>query len=275
MNLLQEILIVSGQETRRTVRSAKSIVFLVFYSLAAIAGGLVFFKATSVLQAALSAAPEHADALTQGALAIVFSQDSETVHYLSQIPLVVVFMVWFSFLFLPLLATLIGFDQIAGELQSGALRFTALRARRISILVGKAAAQLLILLGLTAIINLAIFVYASVFLNFPIAVGLVAMVRFWLLTIVYTSAYVGLVSLCSTVFRMPILSLLTSLSILFAFWILRLLNLPVISYFIPSNYQENLFSPDISKVMVSVAVYCGFAAIFIGLSGLVISRRNL
>ncbi len=260
---------------RRTVRSAKSIVFLIFYSLAAIASGMVFFKATSVLQTALNAAPGHADALTHGALAIVFSHDTETVRYLSQIPLVVVFLIWFSFLFLPLLATLIGFDQIAGELQTKSLRFTVLRARRTSLLIGKAAAQLLVLLGLTAIINLAVFVYSAVFLDFPIALGLVAMARFWLLTFVYASAYVGLVSLCSTLFRTPILSLLTSFSILFAFWILRLLNLPVISYFIPSNYQENLFSPDFSKVMVSVAAYSGFAAVFIGLSVLVISRRNL
>jgi ABC-2 type transport system permease protein len=287
MNAVNETWVVFEHEMLRSVRSAKTLVLLILYSLATGVSGLIFVAATRKIQEQFLAAtqgkempPEALMELKMGGLATVLGKDEALLRYLAQIPLVVVFFAWFAFFFVPLLSALMGFDQVSGELQSRSVRFVSLRARRGSLLAGKVLAQLALLLGLTAIINLGVFVYASLAVSgFPVGQGLLTMARFWLLTLVYASAYIGLVTLCSSLFRTPLFSLLTTLSVLLGFWMLGLLShfahLHFLAYVVPSHYQEGLFSPHPVTVLGSAGVYLAFAAVFLCLAGLTIRARDL
>ncbi len=287
MSPLRETLIVFAHETRRHLRSAKTLVLLILYALATALSGVLFVAATRTAQEGISSMsggqalrPEQLDELKMGGLSLIFGQDPALVRYLVQIPLVVVFFFWFALLFLPLLTTLMGFDQISGELQSRSLRFVSLRARRGSLLAGKVLAQAALLFALTAVVNLGIFAYAAASTEgFQVGVGLASMIRFWLLGLVYASAYIGLVALCSTLFRAPIVSLLIALCALFAFWLTAVLSrieaIRFLGYLVPSHYERGLFSPEWDQVLPSVGAYLAFAVVFLCLAWLSLRARDL
>ncbi|MBI5545857.1 MAG: ABC transporter permease subunit [Deltaproteobacteria bacterium] len=287
MNPLRETFLVFAHELRRSLRSAKTLVLLILYALATGIFGLVMVAATRKIQEQIAAnlqgqevPPEALMQMKMGGLSMIFGKDDEQLRYLASMPLIVILFAWFALFFLPLLATLIGFDQISGELQTRSIRFVSLRARRGSLLAGKVLAQLALLVGLTAVINLGVFAYAAISVEgFPIGAGLLALVRFWALTLVYATTYVGLATWCSSLFRVPIFSLLTALAALLLSGALHLLSmferLGFLKYALPSHYQEGFFKPDPLSVLASIGVFAAFSAILLGLSYLTLRARDL
>jgi hypothetical protein len=77
--------------------------------------------------------------------------------------------------------------------------------------------------------------------------GFAAMARFWALTLVYATAYVGVATLCSCLFRTPIFSFLTA-SPTFVTWVLALLahldRFKWVVYALPSHYEDGFFKAD-------------------------------
>ena len=287
MSPFRETLIIFAHETRRALRSAKALVLLILYSLATTLSGVAFVTGTRKLQEGLSSMTggqelptEQLNELKMGGLSAIFGKDETLIRYLAEIPLVVVFFFWFTLLFLPLLTALMGFEQLSGELQSRSLRFVSLRARRGSVLAGKVLAQGALLVGLTAVVNLGIFVYAALSTEgFQVGTGLLSLLKFWILGLVFASSYIGLTALCSALFRVPIFSLLTELSILFGFWLAALLSrfesLHFLGYFVPSHYESGLFSPEWAKLLPSVGAYAVFAAIFLCAAWFALRARDL
>lgn len=287
MNALHETWAVFSHETRRSVRSAKTLVLLILYSLAALLGGVLFVAATRKIQSGLTAMtagqqmpPEALEQMKMGSLALFFGKDETLLHYLADIPLIVLFFFKFALLFLPLLIVLMGFDQISGELQSRAMRFAALRSSRGALLAGKVAAQVVLLLGLTAVINALLFAYAAATTEgFALGPGLVALIKFWLLTLVFGLAYIGLTAMCSALFRAPVFSLLTALCALFGFWLIAVMgrfeSLKLLSYLAPSHYEDGLISPSWPQAFTSVGAYVAFAAVFLSAAWLALRTRDI
>lgn len=287
MNPLRETLLVFAHEMRRSLRSAKTLVLLILYALATAAFGLLFVAGTRSLQEQLNQVsggqqlpPEALMEMKMGGLSLFFGKDETQLAYLASIPLVVVVFAKVTLFFLPLLTALVGFDQVSSELQTRSIRYLSLRVRRGALLAGKVLAQLALLVGLTLIINLGVFAYAALSIEgFPVGAGLLALARFWALTLVAALAYVGLATLCSTLFRTPIFALLTALSILFGLWVLALLtnfeSLAFLRYALPSHYEAGFFRPDLLGVLGSVGAFAGFAAAFLGLAWLTLRARDL
>ena len=158
MSPLKETFLVFAHEMRRTLRSARTLVFLILYGLFTAAIGLGLVWATRSLQEQLNKVthgePVPPEALAQakmGGLALFFGKDDVLLKSLSEIPIVVVLFAAVALFFLPVLSALVGFDSVSGELQNHSLRFVSLRARRGSLLAGKMLAQLALLVGLTAL----------------------------------------------------------------------------------------------------------------------------
>jgi ABC-type transport system involved in multi-copper enzyme maturation permease subunit len=287
MSPFRETALVLAHETRRNLRSAKTLVLLILYSLATALSGFAFVTATRKLQEGLGPmtggqelSAEQLSAMKMGGLSIIFGKDEALLRYLAGIPLVVIFFFWFTLHFLPLLTALMGFDQISGELQTRSLRFVSLRARRGSVLAGKVLAQAVLLFGLTAIVNLGVFAYAALSTEgFAVGEGLLSLVRFWLLGLAFASAYLGLAALASSLYRTPIFSLLTILCALIGFSILGFLSrfesLSALAWAVPSHYEEGLYSPQWSRLLPSVGAHCAFAAIFLAAAFLALRARDL
>jgi len=289
MQALSETSVIFLHELRRGVRSAKALVLLILFALASTlvcAGYVVVSKKaeTALAQAAggTEIPSETKEQMKKEGVKYFFSDDEQqTVDWLVDVPVVVLLFFKMTLLFLPLLALLIGFDQVSGELQSRSIRFASLRARRGSLLAGKLLSQAVLLLGLTAVVNAGLFVFA-VATEKDLAVGsmLFGMIRLWLLALVYTAAYLGLAALCSSLFRTPIYSLLTGLCALFGFWLLAVLpriwdSLKFLSYATPSFYERGLMSPEVWPALGSVGAFLGFAGLFIGMAYLALRGRDL
>lgn len=287
MNPLQETWLVFAHEVRRALRSAKTLVLLILYGLASVMSGIVFVAATRKAQEGLSslapgaaADPEAMLKFKMGALSFFFGKEEELLRFLAEVPVIVLFFYKFALFFLPLLIALMGFDQISGELSTRSLRYVSLRARRGSLLAGKVLAQAAVLLGLTAVLNLAVFVYAAATTTpFNVGSGLLAMARFWLLALIYVSAYLGLTALCSALFRTPIVSLLTALCALFGFWLLAILgkfeSMSFLRWLTPSTYEPGLGSFDLTQALGSAGAFALFAALFLSLAWAALRWRDL
>lgn len=288
MTPLRETLLIFGHEMRRHLRSAKTLVLLILYSLATVFSGLLFVGATRKVQEQLDKAgqgqpvpPEVLMQMKMSGLSAIFGKgNDEQLQYLASIPMVVVFFAYFALLSLPVLTALMGFDQVSAELNTRSIRFVSLRVRRGALLAGKVLAQLALLIGITAVVNLGIFTYAALSSEgFPVGAGLVAMARFWVLTLVAASTYVALSTLCSTLFRTPIYSLLTALTVLFVLWVTAGLSnfdaLSFLQYGLPSHYAAGLFRPDALGVLTSVGAYSAFSAAFLGLAYLTLRARDI
>jgi hypothetical protein len=104
--------------------------------------------------------------------------------------------------------------------------------------------------------------------------------RFWLAAILFSLAYLSLTSLCSVLFRSPVLSLVVNLAALFGFWLLLVIggadaSLGALRFLSPYQYSNGLFHPGLSGFGISTAAYAGFAAVFLGAAHLVIRSRDL
>ena len=129
-----EVGIVAQRELLRNLRSTKGIAMFVLFLL----GGVV--PAVVRMMFAKLAGGDVPDAvLRAGFETILARRHGEVVaKYLVDAPPVAYLLFQGTLTFLPMFVLVIGFDQIAGEVQHRTIRYSAGRAKRGSIVVGKA-----------------------------------------------------------------------------------------------------------------------------------------
>lgn len=196
-------------------------------------------------------------------------------------PALLAFFPRFALFFMPLLVAVVGFDQIAGELQHRSLRYVAMRAHRGSIVLGKALALAVVIFALTALVHLAMFAYAA--LTTPALErgdALAGMLLFWLSAVSYSLCYIGLSSLCSSLVRAPMAALIGTLTAIAGFWFVDVVGrfsrtLAPLALASPSHYTDGLLGAPLSELATSVVAYVAFTLIFLGLSWAVLRTRDL
>ncbi|MBX7112882.1 MAG: ABC transporter permease [Myxococcaceae bacterium] len=201
--------------------------------------------------------------------------------------------------FLPFFAALIGFDQLSSEIGNRSVRYLVARARRSSLLLGKYAVQLTLLALLTLASTLFM---VALSLAFSTDVALTALplltLKLWLCAWVLSVAYMGLTTLCSSLFRQPALSLFLNIIFLFVIWCLdfvgslfRVPNAAVTDELIAAarpesflaylryssvwHYADDLMHPHWQRFLPAAFAHLGFAVIFLGLGYLVLRKRDL
>ncbi len=201
--------------------------------------------------------------------------------------------------FLPFFAALIGFDQLSSEIGNRSVRYLVARARRSSLLLGKYAVQLTLLALLTFAATVFMVVLARFFsedLAFS-ALPLLTL-KLWLCSWVLSVAYMGLTTLCSSLFRQPALSLFLNIIFLFVIWCVdfvgSIFNVPgstpanemiaaartdsplaYLRYASVWHYADDLMHPHWQRFLPAAAAHLGFAVIFLGLGYLVLRKRDL
>jgi ABC-2 type transport system permease protein len=306
---LREILIVFGAELRRAVKSGRVVVLLALYSMFSL---LVLFVVGSIANAArrsvesqISAAGADSAAadrvygeFRKNFLGWMFSDDSAMLEAMRHVPLVVLIVFKTALFFLPAYIAFMGFDQISGEVGPRSIRYLTVRARRSSVLFGKFTAQAVVLLGLVLFVDACIFIYAKVYnADFTTGDMIVALLKFWLASAVFSLAYLSLTTGCSALFRQPPVSLVFNFMLLFGFWMLDFIgghfvptNLPgldkgdtpepesplaFIRFLSPSHYSTDLLHPHFTRFAVSGAAYAAFAAVFLGAAYLILRTRDV
>ena len=220
MSPVMEAGLTAQRELRRNLRSTKGIAMFVLFFL----GGAV----PSVLQVLLERAmhkagvaeilPEARQQAFEEVLTRVY--EPATAKYLSTCPpLLFVFLFKGTLLFLPVLILLIGFDQIAGEIQHRSIRYYAGRARRSSIVVGKALGVWSVIAVMTFVLHATVWSVLLVRGTEPAGQVLSWGLRLWLFSVASAGAYVGLTSLISSFFKTPIVALFVGIGVVFVLWL--------------------------------------------------------
>lgn len=300
MTFFQETLIIWRAELARAMRSGRVVVLLALYalfsllSLLAISGLLRLVRSQIAGEAGNdpAAAAAFEAALQEGLLGFLVGEAAAGSATMQALPIVVLAVFRLTLFFLPAYVALVGFDQISGEVGPRSFRYLAVRSRRASVLAGKFLAQAALLVGLVLIIDLFIVVWALVSEPaFTLGTAIPGLVKLWLAATLFSLAYLGLTTLCSTLARSPAVSLALNFLLLFAFWLADAVGSgrvaiaqaqgvdppfsALIRYLSPSHYASGLLNPDLQVAGVSALAYALFATGFLLLALLALNTRDV
>lgn len=282
MSPVTEVGLTALRELRRNLRSTKGIaMFVLFFLGGAVPSVLQVLFLRLMDKATMSELPlEARQEIFEQALSKVY--DPATAKYLSLCPPVLfAFLFKGTLLFLPVLILLIGFDQIAGDIQHRTIRYMAGRARRSSLVVGKALGVWGVITIMTLVLHVTVWTVMLVRGGDSPALVLSWGVRLWLFTVASAGAYVGLTSLVSSFFKTPIVALFVGVGVLFVLWlastILGLFDATeVVTWAFPSAYESKLLiSPEPLKILGGVAALLAWGAAMVTGAAAIVSRRDI
>ena len=184
-----------------------------------------------------------------------------------KIPLQMVITYYTSAILLPLFAVLLSFDSISGETFTNSMSLLAVRANRMSIILGKYIASLVIVVG----VNLLIYISALVYFYFKTGnIFLKEASIMWVYLIFYVLAFISIGFFSSVVTNKSNISLWVSVSLVSV--LLFMWARDIFSFLSPFNYINNIFADTLVK---GGGVLLLFAAVGLGVSLLIFKRKNL
>lgn len=286
MAVQQEVGFVALREIRKNLRSTKGIAMFVLFFL----GGAV----PSVAQVLIERAQQDAqlDGLSdeakrqilEKALLTAYGGSEAIAKYLVECPAVLLFLFQGTLVFLPLLTLLVGFDQIAGDIQHRTIRYVAGRAYRHSIVAGKALGVWAVVAVMVLVLHLTVWIVMLIQSSYPPMVTLSWGLRIWLFSVTYAAAYVGLTCLVSSFFKTPILALFIGAGIGFGIWLARLIVLvisqraesfEIASWVFPATYENLMVSPDPLRAIGGCALAIAWGSVCVALATLIVRRRDI
>ncbi len=282
MAVQQEVGLVALREIRKNLRSTKGIAMFVLFFL----GGAVPSVAQILIQRAQQSAgldqmPEEAKRqILEKALLTAYGKE-EIAKYMVSCPPVLLFLFQGTLVFLPLLVLLIGFDQIAGDIQHRSVRYVAGRAYRHSIVAGKALGVWGVISTMVLVLHVVVWVVMLVQSQYGAGLTLSWGIRLWAFCIAYAGAYVGLVNLVSSWFKTPILALFIGAGIGFALWLSRLIVLVIgekaeaATWIFPATYENLMVSPDPLRALGGCALPIVWGAGCVALAAMIVRRRDI
>ena len=277
MNPLHEIGLIVARELRKNLRSAKGIVLLL---LSLLGGTGIALLIVAYFQAELANVPREELRAAQDDLFTRAYNDPAMGHYLGGAPLALVVMLFLSVWLAPLLVALAGFDGISGEVQSRAVRFWTVRVRRSSYFVGK-------FVGIWAVVSIITLLMNMFMWGVSIGRGAYGVgdtiswgVRFWLVSLPLSAIWCGIATFVASLFRTPILGLLTTFVTFFVLWFLgwAIAHKPEIAwlgYIYPNHYDFWLMSPRPERVGAGLGICFLFAALPVAAGTLLFRQRDV
>jgi ABC-2 family transporter protein len=271
------------RELRRNLRSTKGIaMFVLFFLGGAIPsiGQILLAKVIdtrTMKEAPLAVRQEMFEGLLRQ-----MKMDEATAKHLSTCPPeLFVYLFKGALLFLPALILLVGFDQIAGEIQHRSIRYLAGRARRSALVVGKAVGVWGVIAVMTLVLSVTVWAVMLLQGGYPPILVLSWGLRIWIFTVASAAAYVGLTALVSSFFRTPIVALFVGVAALFGLWLAG----SILGFFdatqaatwaFPSTYESRLLvSSDPARVMGGVAALVAWGAVMVAGAAAIVSRRDI
>jgi ABC-2 type transport system permease protein len=288
LNPFAELWTVTRAELRRTVRSARALLLLLVFGTFTILAGLVIAGLTRGIEQQMD--PSAAVQARLGIIGLLVGGNEDALRALSGLPVLIPLVFRLTLVFLPLYVALLGFDQLSSELGSRSVRYLVVRSRRASILLGKFAAQALVLAVLVGLVVGGLFVAAGLQAEVadPGTFAVMAL-RFWAAGLSLALAYLALTTLASAITSTPAGSLFTNLGFLLGFWALDLVGSrgevahrmtgeaswsEPLKWLSPGAYASGLLGPS-SATLTSMVAYLCFSAIFLAAAWAVFRVRDV
>ena len=286
-----EIRLLVSRELRRSVRSVKGIVLGIITLLGAILTSVAVVWIEGANREKLGAG--STEAFIQMKKEVIEKQtgDAGLASYMASMPWSLVTFLEVTIWLGPLLIALLGFDAIAGELQHKSVRFWTVRSRRWSFFAGK-------LLGLWALVGMVTLALNVIAGSVALAKGYVTVgqllgwgTRFWLVGLVIAGAWAAIGTFVSSLFKQPMLSLMTTFATFFVLWLCGLggfiarakatyetgitQDMSWYEYLYPNAYDTMLLSPQPSRVLLATGILLGFVAFVIAAGSFLFSKRDI
>jgi ABC-type transport system involved in multi-copper enzyme maturation permease subunit len=280
MSAVREAGLTALREIRRNLRSTKGIAMFALFFLGGAVPSVVQVLFVRLVDKTTmqELPPEVQRQMIEEGLAKLY--DPATATHLSACPPVLFFLFRGTLLFLPLLILLIGFEQIAGEIQHRSIRYLVGRARREAIVIGKGlgvwAVSAVMVLVLHATVWIVMLAQGSTAASAVISWG----PRLWLFSVAAGAAYVGLTVLVSSWFRTPIVALFVGVAVFFVLWLAK----AILGFFpategatwaFPTAYESLLVSPEPLRVLGGVAALIGWGAAMAVVASAIVKRKDV
>ena len=283
MAVFEEVGLVALRELSRNLRSKKGIAMFVLFFLGGAVPSLarIFLDRARVQMGAQDFSDAEKHKMVEQAMLLAYRGDHAIASYLADCPPVLIFLFQGTLVFLPLLVLMVGFDQVAGEIQHRGIRYLAGRANRHAIVIGKAIGVWGVVATMVLVLHLV--VWAVMIVRGENSVGLTLSwgVRFYAFSVASAGAYVGLINLISSWFKNPILALFTGAGIAFGLWLAHVIVLLMgddakfATYVFPSTYETFMVSPEPTRAIGGVALSIVWGAVLIAAATLIVRRRDI
>jgi ABC-type transport system involved in multi-copper enzyme maturation permease subunit len=279
MNPLLETWLVAARDSRKNVRSIKGLVMLGISLLGAFACTFKLPKFEDLME---DVKKLDADQIRQVKIQF-FSKlyaDDGAGETLANAPIKLVILFFIAVWLVPLLVMIIGFDGVSSDLQYRSVRYWTVRTRRPSYYAGKFLALWgvigLVTLVMQALIWLVTIVRAEATPADTLSWGL----RFWLVSLPITGAWCGLATLTGSLFRVPMLSLLTTGGTFFVLFFLGYIigkgaDVSYLRFLYPNNFDAWMLSGKSERVLEGVGVCVAYMLVTSGAGAAVFMQRDV
>lgn len=272
----REIALVLMRELVRSLRSAKGIVL----ALITVVGGV----GTTMIGLYVQAKVYQRTGTAQGQLireeALKFAYDDAIARSLAESPEVMFAMFSTTLTTSALLAAFVGYDAISTELQYRGIRYSTVRARRDSFVIGKLLGTFAVASLMTLVIHTISWLLMLVYGGGPPHIVLSWGPRLWILTLPISMAWCALVTFASSLVKTPILALLSSLLAMLVTWICygvgrAFKDYGWLSWVHPGGFDRLLLSPEPLELAKGLVAAFGFAAVFLAGAVFVTTKRDV
>lgn len=278
MSPLQEVRHIVLRELRKNFRSIKGIALGILTLLGGSGIALLIAKAYEFKREELGqVSPE---AIHEARLAILKkAYELDTANWLADAPDALLGLLNFTIWLTPLLIALMGFDSIAPDIQHRSVRYWTLRSRRWSYFVGKWAGLWATVSLVTFALDLFVWMVTIIRGDAPAASTLAWGFRFWLISLPMSAVWCGIAVLISSLFRSPIVALLTTFGAFFVLWVAFLVGAvahwePLV-YVYPNHYDYFLLNPRIDRVGIGLLSCLGMTGLYVVSGSLLFARRDV
>jgi ABC-type transport system involved in multi-copper enzyme maturation permease subunit len=285
MQIVSEITLTFLRELRRTLRSGKGIAGLLLFLIGGAGVAIILFSALDRAHY-FEAQSGSRTAIRRQALEAMYegvADKDAIVSYLASAPEPLLVFYPLTTFFLAILTMVWGFDAIAGDVQYRTIRYVTLRATRPSLVVGRWLA--LWVSGVVVSLLVSVILWAGLSSKGVFAGADVFHygMRAWLAAVTLSLWYSALTMLASSLFRTPVLALLTAGGAATLLFFLRHLSgatwapawLRAAHDVFPGAWDDRLLSPSIAHWGAGTGVCLLWTAVAISAASVVLSKRDV
>ena len=288
MSPFSEMRLVVGRELKKNLRSIKGLILLVISLLGASATAFRLRAIEIDVKDVPDATPAMIHELKAEVIKQAFYHDTAVADYLANAPLKLVLIFFLAVWLSPMLVTLMGFDLVSSETQYRTARYWTVRTRRGSYFFGKFLGLWAVMAAVTFVMHLLTWIVVLARGEAGLGETLSWGIRFWLFALPVSAIWCGLATFLGSLFRTPILSLLTicltfALIFFFGFAIDAIVSagskgvdhVTWLTYIYPNTYDAWLASPLAYRAGLGFLICLGYAGLPTAAGALIFARRDI
>jgi len=269
-DILHDALTVARRELTLAFQGRRSILLIV--------GLMVLAALPAAARAAVGAGQDGAALQQAQVLAMVQVFPREVVRYLLDCPQPLIVGILATLFFQPAYVLLVGSETLAGEIESGSIRFSAARASRTGVLLGKSLGLWATIAALTLVVHTVIWV-TSTLGPAGSAAGVVRWgPKLYLISCAVALVPVSMVILLGALSSRPRRVIVAGVILIAA---LRVGRVALANHgfrmatFLPGGLDDRLLSPSPAMVASGIGLALAWAAVLLGAAALAFNRRSV